>query len=64
VTDLKALREHMRDAHGLEVAHMLPQRVLLSMHEEEDHGPESQDPPWYGSSDASSNPGFIARRSA
>jgi hypothetical protein len=50
----------MRDDHGLSTAHMIPQRTLTSLHEEEHAERDSQ--PWYGSPDASSNTGFIANR--
>jgi len=53
-----SVREHMRGAHGLDAAGMLPLRVLLSMHEQ-DHGGE---PEWDGSADASRTPRFTARR--
>lgn len=55
---MASVREHMRGAHGLDAAGMLPLRVLLSMHEQ-DHGSE---PEWGGSADASRAPGFIAGR--
>lgn len=56
---MASVREHMRAAHGLDVAGMLPLRVLLSMHEQDHDAPEQQ---WGGSPDASRSPGFIARR--
>jgi hypothetical protein len=49
IRSLQDLREHMSGAHDLDVAHMLPQRVLMSMHEQ-DHS--EMEPPWSGSSDS------------
>lgn len=57
--DLASLREHMREAHGLDAAGMLPLRVLLGMHEQDHEGAE---PEWGGSPDASRSPGFVAGR--
>jgi hypothetical protein len=49
IRSLQDLRDHMAGTHGLDVAHMLPQRVLMSMHEK-DHS--DMEPEWNGSSDA------------
>ena len=55
--DLAELRGHMNGVHGLDVAGMLPQRVLLRLHEKEHADPGSS---WHGSPDAASNIRFIA----
>jgi hypothetical protein len=57
--DLESLREHMREHHGFDAAHMLPLRVLLSLHEQ-DHA-DDPEPRWGGSPDMSRSPRFIAR---
>lgn len=57
---MPSVREHMRGAHGLDTAGMLPLRVLLSVHEQ-DHA--DREPQWGGSADASRSPRFTARRS-
>jgi hypothetical protein len=68
---LQELREHMDGPHDLGVASYLPQRVLMSMHEESHrdlvhpHGrppgePRDEDDSW--TADAAHSPGFIARR--
>lgn len=57
VRDLASLRAHMKADHDFDVAGMIPQRTLLGLHED-DHA--QTDPKWYGSSDASRGPGFIA----
>lgn len=54
---LEELRGHMHGVHGLDIAHMLPQRVLLSLHDKEHAEPE-----WHGSPDSSRLPGFTGRR--
>lgn len=51
--DLGELRDHMRDVHNLDVAGMLPLRVLLHVHEE-DHAEHPHH--WSGSPDASRAP--------
>lgn len=56
---LEDLRGHMYGTHNLDVAYMLPQGVLLHLHDKEHAEPE-----WHGSPDASRSPGFTARRRA
>jgi hypothetical protein len=60
LSGLPSLREHMRDAHGLDTAGMLPLRVLLHMHED-DHAGDPREA-WHGSGDAARSPGFVAVR--
>ena len=57
IRDLDSLRAHMSGEHGLDVAGMLPQKVLLNLHEKDHSGTE-----WHGSSDASRSPGYVAAR--
>lgn len=57
--DLESLRAHMKEMHGFDAAHMLPERVLMHVHEK-DHAEGGTD--WDGSPDSSRAPGFIARR--
>jgi hypothetical protein len=52
---LEDLRGHMYGTHNWDVAYMLPQRVLLHLHDKEHAEPE-----WHGSPDASRSPGFTA----
>ncbi len=49
----------MREQHDFPEAGMIPQRVLLHLHEA-DHDPG--EPDWHGSADASRSPGFTAMR--
>lgn len=57
IRDLASLRAHMSGEHGLGVAGMLPQKVLLNLHEKDHTGTD-----WHGSPDASRSPGFTASR--
>lgn len=56
---LEDLRSHMYGTHNWDVAYLLPQRVLLHLHEKEHAGHEDE---WHGSPDASRIPGFTAVR--
>lgn len=49
IRSLQDLRDHMSGAHDLDVAHMLPQAVLMGLHEQ-DHS--DMEPEWSGSSDS------------
>lgn len=55
IRSLDDLRGHMLGEHGLGVAGMLPQKVLLNLHEKDHSGTD-----WHGSPDASRSPGFTA----
>lgn len=51
----------MREDHEFPEAGMIPQRVLLHLHEA-DH--DDREPDWQGSADASRSPGFTAMTQA
>lgn len=56
---LEELRGHMHGTHNWDVAYLLPQKVLMHLHEKEHSDHEGE---WQGSADSSRSPGFTARR--